>query len=125
MKRVLIFLIISFSALVIPDLIRDPALKNPSSFHAEETIFKQKQPKQNASQLKMELGTGLQDLLQQCTKSMRTITTMIDDIVVHAKQLTGEQDGAFATNDKEQLKLHIKKIGEMQKVLQNVTELQL
>ncbi|MFA5999310.1 MAG: hypothetical protein WC747_04800 [Candidatus Babeliales bacterium] len=105
MKRVLFFLMMV------------PSLMSISSLQAQESIFKAKQPKQNASQLKAELGSGLQDLLQQCTKSMRKITELIDDIVLRAKELSGEQDGAFATNDKEQLKLHLKKINEMQKML--------
>ncbi|MCX5923893.1 MAG: hypothetical protein NTZ68_00500 [Candidatus Dependentiae bacterium] len=109
MKRLLFFLMVSFSPV-----------------KTQESIFKVKQPKQNTSQLKNELGSGLQDLLQQCTKSVRKITELIDDIVLHAKELTGEQDGAFATSDKEQLKVHLKKVHDMQKLLVSIEkELQL
>ncbi|HSW76276.1 MAG TPA: hypothetical protein VLG50_04500 [Candidatus Saccharimonadales bacterium] len=108
MKRLFIFLIMSCCFL-----------------QCEESIFKQKQIKQSASQLKEELAQGLQDVLHQCTQSMRTITELIDDIVVHAKELSGQQEGSFATSDKEQLKLHIKKVNEIQKMLLSIEELKL
>jgi len=86
--------------------------------YMQGSVFKTKQPKQNAQQIKMELAESLQKLLSQATESIRHITGLIDDIVLRGKELSGQQDGPLATTEKESLKAYQKKVTELLATLQ-------
>ena len=86
-----------------------------------ENIIKSKSAKKESVQsMKQQLAHGYEDLIHVATSSVKTISTLIDDIVSQIKQLAGDGEGDLLTADKKTLKLYQEKVIVLQEQLEQI-----
>lgn len=76
----------------------------PAMIMVEDILVKSKKPKtESVSKLKEQIANDLEELLKLSTRSIKHLTTLIDDIVVDVKQLAGQESGPLTSADKKKL----------------------
>ena len=87
---------------------------------AEDIIVKQKPKKESINKMKEQLASDFEDLITLSTHSIKYLSELIDDTVVHVKQLAGQQDGALVNPDKKTVELYHQKVCQLKKMLQDL-----
>ncbi|MBM18335.1 MAG: hypothetical protein CL947_04690 [Epsilonproteobacteria bacterium] len=90
-----------------------------------ESIIKQKPKKDgvqkvSSTKLKEQLAAEFEDLLHVSTHSIKHLSELVDDIVVHVKQLAGQQEGILASADKKTLQQYQEKVAQLKGLLQTL-----
>lgn len=88
--------------------------------HAEDITVKQKPKKESVNKKKEQLASDFEDLITLSTHSIKYLSELIDDTVIHVKQLAGQQDGALANPDKKTVESYHQKVCQLKKMLQDL-----
>ena len=87
---------------------------------AEDITVQKKSKKESTHKIKEQLASEFEDLLTLSTHSIKYLTELIDDVVVHVKQLAGQQEGVLVHADKKTLQLYQQKVSHLKKLLQDL-----
>lgn len=91
-----------------------------SVIFAEDITVPKKVKKESTNKMKEQLVSDFEDLLMLSTHSIKDLSELIDDLVVHVKQLAGQEAGALAHPDKKTLQEYQQKVDHLKKLLQSL-----
>ena len=88
---------------------------------SENILVKSKKVKsESIATIKENLVDDLDELLKICTKSIKHMTNLVDDIIVDVKQLAGQESGILAHADKVSLESYRQKVKKIKNMLQEL-----
>jgi len=70
--------------------------------------------------IKEQLVNDLDELLSICTKSIKNLAYLVDDIIIDVKQLAGQKSGDLASADKKSLDVYRQKVKKIKNALQEL-----